>query len=88
MVRLYRLRFHRIYSSLVAGEEATGSMAEPRVEPEPFDQTEFRRDVRPNSERTDLPGCTLVGSNQAAATEDSFVSVISMNPATIRICTP
>jgi len=61
-------------------------MAEPRVEPEPFDQTEFRRDVRPNSERTDLPGCTLVGSNQAAATEDSFVSVISMNPATIRIC--
>ena len=27
----------------------------------------------------------VVSSNQAAATEDSFVSVISMNPATIRI---
>jgi hypothetical protein len=30
----------------------------------------------------------IVGSNQASATEDSFVSVISMNPATLRIDNP
>jgi hypothetical protein len=38
---------------------------------------------------SNLKGSTKqFGWLQAAATEDSFVSVISMNPATIRICTP